>query len=31
MEVDLVFLNMNVNLSSENKVTCQGYQKPTDT
>ena len=31
MEGDLAFLHINVNLSSENKITCHWYQKRNDT
>ena len=31
MEWDLVFLDINVNVSSKSKITCHWYQKPTDT
>ena len=31
MEENLAFLDINVNVSSKNNITCHGYQKPTDT
>ena len=30
MDGDLVFLDINVNMSSKNNITCHWYQKPTD-
>ena len=31
MDEDLAFLEINVNVSSKNDITCHWYQKPTDT
>ena len=31
MDGDLVFLDINVNVSSKNNITCHWYRKPTDT